>query len=56
MWAAHQQADVIAEALDRKIRMEKVPYRKRAKSAPTDVTRRKKSPKPKTRKLVKKTA
>ena len=29
MWAAHRGADVLAEALDRKVRMEKVPYRKR---------------------------
>jgi len=30
LWAAHRQAEALEEALDRKIRMEKVPYRKRA--------------------------
>ena len=56
MWAANRQAEVIAEALDRKIRMEKVPYRKRAKSADPDITRRRKRPKPKTGKPARKTA
>ena len=28
VWAAHKQAQALAEALDRKIRIEKVPYRK----------------------------
>jgi len=56
MWAAKLQADVMAEALDRKVRMEKVPYRKRAKSAPPDITRRRQPPKPRNGKLAKKTA
>ena len=56
MWAANQQAEVIAEALDRKIRMEKVPYRKRAKSAQPEITPRRKRPKAKKVKLARKTA
>ncbi len=55
MWAANRQADVIAEALDRKIRMEKVPYRKRAKAAAPDIPRRTR-PKPRTGKPARKTA
>lgn len=31
MWAAHRQAEVLEATLDRKVKMEKVPYRKRAK-------------------------
>ena len=34
MWAAHRQAGVLEEALDRKVRIEKVPYRKRAGRRP----------------------
>ena len=33
VWAAHKQAAAVEEALDRKVRIEKVPYRKA--SAPT---------------------
>ncbi len=40
VWAAHRQAGPLEEALDRKIRMEKVPYRKGAKSVNTDLARR----------------
>jgi len=43
MWAAHRQAEVLEEALDRKIRMEKVPYRKRAKSVNTESTAKNKA-------------
>jgi exopolyphosphatase/guanosine-5'-triphosphate,3'-diphosphate pyrophosphatase len=41
VWAAHRQAEALEEALDRKIRMEKVPYRKGSKSVNTDLTRKK---------------
>ncbi len=41
VWAAHRQAEALEQALDRKIRMEKVPYRKGAKSVNTDLTHRK---------------
>ena len=34
MWAAHRQAGVLEEALDRRVRIEKVPYRKRAGRRP----------------------
>ena len=39
VWAAHKQARALEEALDRKIRIEKVPYRKGLKSVNTELTR-----------------
>jgi exopolyphosphatase/guanosine-5'-triphosphate,3'-diphosphate pyrophosphatase len=39
VWAAHKQARALEVALDRKIRIEKVPYRKGLKSVETELTR-----------------
>ena len=39
VWAAHKQARALEEALDRKIRIEKVAYRKGLKSVNTELTR-----------------
>jgi exopolyphosphatase/guanosine-5'-triphosphate,3'-diphosphate pyrophosphatase len=39
VWAAHKQARALEEALDRRIRIEKVPYRKGLKSVNTELTR-----------------
>jgi exopolyphosphatase / guanosine-5'-triphosphate,3'-diphosphate pyrophosphatase len=39
VWAAHRQARALEVALDRKIRLEKVPYRKGLKSVETELTR-----------------
>ena len=44
VWAAHKQAKALEEALDRKIRIEKVPYRKGLKSVETELTRQKLAP------------
>ena len=39
VWAAHKQARALELALDRKIRIEKVPYRKGLKSVNTELAR-----------------
>ena len=39
VWAAHKQAKALEEALQRKVRIEKVPYRKGLKSVNTELTR-----------------
>jgi exopolyphosphatase/guanosine-5'-triphosphate,3'-diphosphate pyrophosphatase len=44
VWAAHKQAKALEDALDRKIRIEKVPYRKGLKSVETELTRQKLAP------------
>ena len=44
VWAAPKQATALEEALDRKIRIEKVPYRKGLKSVETELTRQKLAP------------
>ncbi len=44
VWAAHKQAGALEIALDRKIRIEKVPYRKGLKSVDTELTRHKPVP------------
>jgi exopolyphosphatase/guanosine-5'-triphosphate,3'-diphosphate pyrophosphatase len=44
VWAAHKQAKALEEALDRKVRIEKVPYRKGLKSVETELTRQKLAP------------
>jgi exopolyphosphatase/guanosine-5'-triphosphate,3'-diphosphate pyrophosphatase len=44
VWAAHKQAEALGVALDRKIRIEKVPYRKGLKSVETELTRQKLAP------------
>lgn len=44
VWAAHKQAKALEEALDRKIRIEKVPYRKGLKSVETELTRQRLAP------------
>ena len=41
VWAAHKQASALEEALDRKIRIEKVPYRKGLKAVNTELARTK---------------
>ena len=41
VWAAHRSADALEAALGRKIRLEKVPYRKGLKSVETELTRQK---------------
>ncbi|MDP3719683.1 MAG: Ppx/GppA phosphatase family protein [Acidobacteriota bacterium] len=44
VWAAHKQAKALEEVLDRKIRIEKVPYRKGLKSVATELTRQRLAP------------
>ena len=44
VWAANKQARALEEALDRKVRIEKVPYRKAFKSVDTELTRQKLTP------------
>ncbi len=44
VWAAHKQAHALELALDRKIRIEKVPYRKGLKSVETELTRQRLGP------------
>ena len=44
VWAAHRQARAVEEALGRKVRIEKVPYRKGLKSADTELSRQKRAP------------
>ena len=44
VWAAHKQAKALEEALARRIRIEKVPYRKGLKSVETELTRQKLAP------------
>ncbi|MEY4636086.1 MAG: hypothetical protein RJA55_1884 [Acidobacteriota bacterium] len=44
VWAAHKQAKALEDALDRKIRIEKVPYRKGLKSVETELTRQRHAP------------
>jgi exopolyphosphatase / guanosine-5'-triphosphate,3'-diphosphate pyrophosphatase len=39
LWAAHRQARAMEEALDRKVRIEKVPYRKGLKTVNTELAR-----------------
>jgi exopolyphosphatase/guanosine-5'-triphosphate,3'-diphosphate pyrophosphatase len=46
VWAAHKQAKALEEALERKIRIEKVPYRKGFKAVNTELTRQKLSRNP----------
>ena len=46
VWAAHKQAEALEEALDRKIRIEKVPYRKGLKAANTELARTTAAPRP----------
>jgi len=41
VWAAHKQARALEVALDRKIRIEKVPYRKGLRAVNTELTRQK---------------
>jgi exopolyphosphatase/guanosine-5'-triphosphate,3'-diphosphate pyrophosphatase len=41
VWAANKQAKALEEALDRKVRIEKVPYRKGLKAVNTELTRQK---------------
>jgi len=41
VWAAHKQASALEEALDRKVRIEKVPYRKGLKAVNTELARTK---------------
>ena len=49
VWAAHKQTRALELALDRKIRIEKVPYRKGLKSVETELTRQKLAPAGRTR-------
>lgn len=44
VWAAHKQARALEDVLDRKIRIEKVPYRKGLKSVETELTRQRFAP------------
>ena len=44
VWAAHKQAKALEEALERQVRIEKVPYRKGLKSVETELTRHKLMP------------
>lgn len=44
VWAAHKQAKALEEALDRKVRIEKVPYRKGLRSVETELTRQRLAP------------
>ncbi len=44
VWAAHKQAKALEEVLDRKIRIEKVPYRKGLRSVETELTRQRLAP------------
>jgi len=44
VWAAHKQASALEQALGRKVRIEKVPYRKAFKSVETELTRQKLTP------------
>ena len=46
VWAAHKQAKALEEALDRKIRIEKVPYRKGLKAVNTELARTAAAPRP----------
>jgi exopolyphosphatase/guanosine-5'-triphosphate,3'-diphosphate pyrophosphatase len=46
VWAAHKQARALEEALDRKIRIEKVPYRKGLKAVNTELARATAAPRP----------
>ena len=46
IWAAHRQAKALEEALDRRVRVEKVPYRRSAKAVNTDLTRGKRTRNP----------
>jgi exopolyphosphatase / guanosine-5'-triphosphate,3'-diphosphate pyrophosphatase len=39
LWAAHKQEKALAEALDRRIRIEKVPYRRSLRSMETELSR-----------------
>ena len=41
VWAAHKQAGALEEALDRKVRIEKVPYRKGLKAVNTELAQTK---------------
>ena len=41
VWAAHKQAKALEEALGRRIRIEKAPYRKGLKAVNTELTRQK---------------
>ncbi|HEX4912768.1 MAG TPA: HD domain-containing protein, partial [Vicinamibacterales bacterium] len=40
LWAAHRQAGALEEALDRKVRLEKVPYRKGLRAVNTELARK----------------
>jgi exopolyphosphatase/guanosine-5'-triphosphate,3'-diphosphate pyrophosphatase len=40
LWAAHRQARALEEALERKVRLEKVPYRKGLKTVNTELARK----------------
>jgi exopolyphosphatase/guanosine-5'-triphosphate,3'-diphosphate pyrophosphatase len=46
VWAAHKQARALEEALDRRIRIEKVPYRKGLKAVNTELARATAAPRP----------
>lgn len=46
LWAARRQADALGDALDRKVSIEKVPYRKGAKVVNTELTRQKRQRNP----------
>ena len=43
IWAARRQAEALEEALDRKVVIEKVPYRKGARALDTEIARKTKS-------------
>jgi hypothetical protein len=49
VWAAHRQARALEMALDRKIFLEKVPYRKGLKSVETELTRHRPALRPRAR-------
>jgi len=43
VWAAHKQAAALEEALDRKVRIEKIPYRKGLKAVNTELAHTKRA-------------
>ena len=43
VWAAHKQASALEEALDRKVRIEKIPYRKGLKAINTELAHTKRA-------------
>jgi exopolyphosphatase/guanosine-5'-triphosphate,3'-diphosphate pyrophosphatase len=49
LWAAHRQARALEEALERKVRIEKVPYRKGLRAIDTELARAGATPRPRRR-------